>query len=78
MVPSCEPGPAQGFFLLKGSFSLPLGLSGGQALGFCLCKAPRGNLIVKDYIDNTEMNGIEQKERMRGRCLLRVLPRVPV
>ena len=28
-VPPCKPGPAQGFFLLKGSFSLPLCLSGG-------------------------------------------------
>lgn len=29
-----EPGPAQGFLLLKESFSLPLLLAGGQALGF--------------------------------------------
>ena len=33
MVPPCKPGPAQGFFLLKGSFSLPLCLPG--ALGPC-------------------------------------------
>lgn len=29
-----EPSPAQGFLLLKVSFSLPLLLGGGQALGF--------------------------------------------
>lgn len=33
--------PAQGFFLLKGSFSLPLLLVGGQALG--VSNAPRDN-----------------------------------
>ena len=45
MVPFCEPGPAQGFFLLKGTFSLSLCLPGVPALGFFLCKAPRDNLL---------------------------------
>ena len=34
MVPLCELGPAQGFFLLKGSFSLPLCLTGCSGSGF--------------------------------------------
>ena len=34
MVPSCKPGPAQGFFLLKESFFLPLCLPGGSGPGF--------------------------------------------
>ena len=33
-VTSCKPGPAQGFSLLKGSFSLPLCLPGGSGAGF--------------------------------------------
>ena len=32
--PPCKPGPAQGFFRLKGSFSLPLCLPGGSGSGF--------------------------------------------
>lgn len=40
-----ELGPAQGFFLIKGSFSLPLLLVGDLALGFC--KVP-GDLIVTE------------------------------
>ena len=32
-VPPCEPGPAQGFFLLNGSFPLPLCLPGGSGSG---------------------------------------------
>lgn len=43
-VPQYDSGCAQGFFLLKGSFSLPLLLVGGQGLGFC--KAPRNNFDV--------------------------------
>lgn len=34
-VPPDEPGPSQGFFLLKANVSLPLLLTGGQAPGFC-------------------------------------------
>ena len=48
-VPPCKPGPAQGFFLLKGSFSLPLCLPRGNG-GFWLCKAPTDNVIVKSTI----------------------------
>ena len=33
-VPPCKPGPAQGFSLLKGSFSLPRCLPGGSGFGF--------------------------------------------
>lgn len=43
-----DAGPAQGFFLLTLSFSLPLLLVAGQALGFC--KGLRDNLIVTDAI----------------------------
>ena len=34
MVPPCEPGPAQGFLFLKGSFLLPLCPPGGSGPGF--------------------------------------------
>ena len=33
-LPPCKPGPAGGFFLLKGTFSLPLCLPGGSGSGF--------------------------------------------
>ena len=33
-VPPCNPGPVQGFFLLEGSFSLPLCLPGGSGSRF--------------------------------------------
>ena len=33
-VSPCKPGPAQGFLLLKWSFSLPLCLPGGSGTGF--------------------------------------------
>ena len=46
-VPPCEPGPAQGFFLLKGSFPCHCASLGVQVLGFEICKAPRDNFIVK-------------------------------
>lgn len=36
MVPPCEPGLAQGFFLLKGRFSLPLCFPGDLLSGFLL------------------------------------------
>ena len=42
MVPPCKPGPAQGLFLLKGTFSCYCGI---QALGCCLCDAKRGYSI---------------------------------
>lgn len=49
-----DPGPVQGFFLLKGSFSLPLLLVGGLALGFC--KAPRDIFECnKCYINKDEL-----------------------
>ena len=55
-VPPCKPGPAQGFFLLNGSFSLLLCLPGGSGPGFSDCKAPRDNCIVKDAIQIKKLN----------------------
>lgn len=54
--------PAQGFFLLKRSFSLTLCLSGGSGPGFCLCKAPTDNFIVKValWINWIELNCISR------------------
>ena len=48
MCPPCEPGPAQGFFMLKESF-FPRHCAdlGVLALAFGLCKAPRDNFVVK-------------------------------
>ena len=54
MIPPRKLGPAQGFFLLKGSFSLPL-TWGVRALGFGLCKAPRDTCIVKDNIQANKL-----------------------
>lgn len=51
MVPPCKQGSAQGFFLVKGSFSLKVCLHKQvQALGFCLCKSPRDHFLVKGHV----------------------------
>ena len=44
--PSFNPGPAHDFFLLKGSFSCHCAHQAAQALGFCLCNAPRDSFIA--------------------------------
>lgn len=50
-APPYEPGPVQGFFLLKGCFSLPLLLGEGPALGFC--EWPRDNFDYRrDFTSN--------------------------
>ena len=50
MVPPCQSGPAQGFFLLKGTFSCPCGGLGVLGLGFGLCKGPRDNFVCKKVL----------------------------
>ena len=55
-VPPCKPGPARGFFLLKGGFPCHCADLGVPAPGFWLCKAPRDNFIVKGAI---QINWIE-------------------
>lgn len=47
MLPPYKPGSTQGFFLLKGSFSLPLCLAGGSGSGFLTSV---NHLIVKGAI----------------------------
>ena len=59
MVPSCKPGPAQGFFLLKGSFSLPLCWPRGSGSGFL----PQESIYIQFYCKRrntkqTELNWI--------------------
>lgn len=44
LIPVPAPGPAQGFFLLKRSFSLPLLHVWGQTVGFC--EAPKDNFDI--------------------------------
>ena len=57
MVSPCRSGPAERFFLLKGSFfSLPLCLPGGLGPCFCLYKEPRYNFIVKEATFQIELN----------------------
>lgn len=64
-VPACEPGPSQGFFLLKETLFLPLLLVVGQGLG--LCKTP------KDIFDGNRCcicnnNEINEKSSMHVHC----------
>ena len=62
-VPPCKPGPAQGFFLLKGSFFLcHCAYPGVLALGFWLCKAPRNYSIVNGAI---QINWKKEKKKKR-------------
>ena len=67
-VPPCKPGPAQGFFLLKGSFFLPLCLPGGSGSGF-LTEAPTDNFIGKGALQINKLNWTE-----RSAAISSVLP----